>query len=199
VSAAFDHVADGAIRLLDAHELAPELRRRLDARVERLGYLGGFFRVAARQPAALAAFIDFTEAGKDALPDDLVEVVALTCATVQRNDYERHQHERLAVRLGLDASWVAAVERLDLLDATLTPAQRCVQRYVLDALADGGHGATPALRVMAEMLGEAAAVAVMLVCGRYVAHALVVNSCEIAPPVPSIFAEDDEPPARTRP
>jgi alkylhydroperoxidase family enzyme len=193
MSSAVQHVAGGAIRLLDFEALPPRLQARFAPRVERLGYLGDFFRVAAHQPAVLAAFGDFTDAGKAALPDDVVELVALTCATVAGNDYERHQHEQLCVRLGLGREWVAAVERLAPDEAPLTQAQRAVQRYVIAALADHGRGAGPALGAMAEAVGEAAAVAVMLVCGRYVAHALLVNSCGIAAPVPSIFDVGEAP------
>ena len=34
-----------------------------------------------------------------------------------------------------------------------------------------------------------AAIAVALICGRYVAHATIANSFGIQPPVPSIFAD----------
>jgi alkylhydroperoxidase family enzyme len=186
-----DRVADGAIRLLAFEQLTPELQERFAPRVERLGYLGDFFRVAAHQPEALTAFVDFTEAGKDALPEEIVELVALTCATAMGNDYERTQHERLAVTLGLEPSWVAEVERLAPEEAAIAPIQRCVQRSALDALADHGRGAGPALRALVEAVGEPDAVAVMLVCGRYVAHALLVNSCGIVAPVPSIFEPAD--------
>jgi len=185
-----DRVAGGTIGLLPLEELDDELRTRLAARVERLGYLGGFFRVAGHQPAMLAAFIDFTEAGKNALSPDLVELVALTCAAVLGNDYERHQHEWLAVRTGLGGDWVAAVESLDPDSAELPTQQRVAQRYVLDALRSHGHDAGPALQAMVSELGEEGAVGVMLVCGRYLAHALLVNSCAIEPPVRSIFDEE---------
>jgi alkylhydroperoxidase family enzyme len=177
------------IRPLELAELSPALRRRLRARVRRLGYLGGFFRVAGHQPEALLAFNEFTEAGKAALSDDLVELIAITCSTITANEYELHQHERLATSLGLEAGWVREVERVNPDAADLPTVHRTVQRYVLAALTGFGRGARDALALVVESLGEAQAVAVMLVCGRYVAHSLVVNSCEIAPPVPSIFGD----------
>src|SRR5438309_28638 len=67
----------------------------------RLGYLGEFFQVAAHQPAALSAFVSFSEALKDALPWRLVEVIALTVSARTGNAYERVQHERLALTLGM--------------------------------------------------------------------------------------------------
>lgn len=191
MSGAATSVADGTIPLLDFEQLAPALRQRLGARVERLGYLGDFFRVGGHQSAALAAFVDFTEAGKEALPDHLVELIALTCAVITTNEYERCQHERLALRLGFGADWIAAVERLDPEGAELSPLQGLVQRYVLAALADHGHGAQTALAAIVAESDVETAVAVMLICGRYVAHALVVNSCGIVAPVDSIFVDGE--------
>lgn len=166
------------------------LQRRLEARVRRLGYLGEFFQVAALQPALLAAFVDFTEAGQAALPEDLYELVALTVATYTSNRYERHQHERRALQLGLEARWIRAVERVDPERASLSRPQRIVQRYVLAALAGYGQHARDALAELIESLGAAPAVAVVMVCGRYVAHALLVNSCGLEPPVQSIFGDE---------
>ncbi len=36
----------------------------------------------------------------------------LTTATLMENAYERNQHERLCVRLGLGREWIREVERL---------------------------------------------------------------------------------------
>ncbi|MEO7398491.1 MAG: hypothetical protein ABIW84_08005 [Ilumatobacteraceae bacterium] len=142
---------------IDFDDLAPVLRESLRGRYERLGYLGDFFRHMAHQPAALIAFDAFTEACKHALPLELAETIALTVATKLGNDYERNQHERLAVRNGASRAWVSNVERLDpdahgtgLGDAgsggdELDDVARAVQRFVLssiDALAScaGGSG-----------------------------------------------------------
>jgi hypothetical protein len=100
-------------RRLTFDELDPELADVLRPRYERLGYLGGFFAHMGHQPAALAAFERFTLACREALPIELAEAVALTAATRLANDYERHQHERLAVRSGCTREWVAQIERLD--------------------------------------------------------------------------------------
>ena len=58
---------------LEFETLAPDLAKVLGPRVERLGYLGEFFKCAGHQPAALLSFIDFTEHSKKALPQRLVE------------------------------------------------------------------------------------------------------------------------------
>jgi hypothetical protein len=181
---------------LGLDEMAPRLAEALGPRVKRLGYLGDVFAYGAHQPDALLAFMDFTEASKAPLPDDLVELVALTVATRLSNDYERNQHERLSVRLGFGRDWVAAVEAaarsaaaVTVDDPLLTGAQRVVQSYVLAALADNGRGSERALQTVARELGAEAAIAVLMVVGRYVVHGLMVHSLGLAPPVPSIFED----------
>src|SRR6266568_6247955 len=94
---------------LSQEEMAPELAAMLRPRVERLGYLGEFFRYTAHQPQALISFLDFTEDLKKALPNNLTEVVALTVASFMSNAYERVQHERLSLKLGFGKDWVRDV------------------------------------------------------------------------------------------
>jgi hypothetical protein len=173
---------------LDFDELRPDLRDALRARYERLGYLGDFFRYMGHQPDALIAFDAFTEACKHALPFELAETISLTAATRLGNDYERHQHERLAVRNGLARDWVAGVEQLD--PAALPGAQGEVQRYVLaaiDSLAGGEDRSADALASLAAGLGDATAAAVALLTARFIGHATVSRACGLVPNVPSIF------------
>jgi alkylhydroperoxidase family enzyme len=179
------------VPLIGIDELDPAVRQRLQSKIDRLGYLGGFFQLTAHQPESLAAFIDYTDATKRALPDDLAEIVALTVATATGNNYERPQHERLSVKLGLGEDWVAHVEKLDPDNADLTLEQRATQRWVLAVLKAHGRGTTKELDALVRCLGPKAAIAVALMCGRYVAHATISNSFEIQPPVPSIFATSD--------
>jgi alkylhydroperoxidase family enzyme len=177
------------VPLIGIDELDPRVRQRLQAKIDRLGYLGVFFQLTAHQPEALAAFIDYTDATKKALPDDLAEVVALTVATATGNDYERHQHERLSVKLGLTKEWVASVEQLDPDSSDLTLEQRATQRWVLAVLKDHGRGTEVEVDSLVRGLGPKAAIAIALMCGRYVAHATIANSFGIQPPVPSIFVD----------
>lgn len=173
---------------IDLPDMPEELQAALRPRVERLGYLGDFFRLTAHQPVALRAFVELTESARGALPSRLAELVALTVATAAGNRYEQHQHERLSIRLGLGREWVAAVEQLrpeELTDA----GERAVQRYVVAALGDLGRNTHDLLEDVVERVGVAEAVAVLFVVGRYVAHAVVVNSLAISPPVPSIFED----------
>ena len=157
------------IARLDFDALAPRVQDVLRSRVERLGYLGEFFKCAGAQPDVLAPFMEMTEALKKALPDRLTETGALTIATLLDNRYELHQHERLAKKLGFGEEWVAAVEQLSPQDAPcLSDAERAVQRFVV-------------------AIGPEQTIAVMFLVGRYITHAMIVNGLELAPPVPSIF------------
>jgi alkylhydroperoxidase family enzyme len=175
------------VPLIGVEQLHPDVRRRLQPKIDRLGYLGAFFQLTAHQPEALAAFIDYTDATKKALPDDLAEIVALTVAAATGNDYERHQHERLAVKLGLTREWVASVERLDPDSGDLTLEQRATQHWVLAVLKEHGRGTEAEADGLVRALGPKVAIAISLMCGRYVAHATIANSFGIKPPVPSIF------------
>lgn len=183
-------VAESILPRLDAASLREDVAGYLEPRVQRLGYLGEFFRCAGHQPDALLDFMRYTESSKKGLPENLVEVIALTAAMANGNAYERNQHERLSVRLGFGAEWVAAVEKCDPDgDSALGADERAVQRYVLAALRSAGREARPAFEALVEVVGPQSAVAAMLVLGRYAVHAIVVNTLQLAPPVPSIFED----------
>lgn len=179
------------IRKLSFEELPPAIADRLAAKYERLGYLGEFFARTAHQPEALGAFIDFTNLSKGALNQRVVELIALTVATMQDVAYEKNQHERLSVKLGFGKDWVRDVERLVPEESVhLDQIEQRIQRYVVDAVRQNGVGVTHQLDRVVEAIGCDDTVAVMFVMARYVAHALLVNSMNIESPVPSIF--DDE-------
>ena len=178
-----------AISPLDFDELDPALQEALRPRYERLGYLGDFFRVMGRQPRALAAFDAFTEECKSALGPRLAEAVALTVATRVGNDYERTQHERLAVRSGLGRQWVSEVEALRPDDdgRALDDDVRAVQRFALAAV--GGGDAPRTLAALVAATDETTATAVVLLTARFAAHALISSACALRPMVPSIFED----------
>lgn len=180
-----------AIRPVDYEDLDGELRRAVQPRYERLGYLGDFFRYTAHQPAALIAFDAFTEACKRAVGPSLAETIALTVATRLGNDYERNQHERRAVRSGLGRGWVAGVERLDPDDTSnpLGEAERAVQRFVLAAVDPDGAASGARLDDVVAIVGESTAVAVALLTARFAAHALVSRALGLRAAVPSIFED----------
>jgi hypothetical protein len=166
--------------------MPPELSAMLRPRVERLGYLGEFFRCAAHQPRALASFMTWTEDLKAALPDKLAEVVALTVSRRLDNPYERVQHERLCLRLGFGEPWVRQAEALQPESAAaLGEDERAVQRLVLAVLERTGHNTAQELDAVVRTVGHEKAIAVLMLIGRYATHALMVNSLGLAPPVPS--------------
>lgn len=171
-------------------DLEPRLAGALRARVERLGYLGEFFRVLAHQPKALTGFVEFTEAAKAGVDKKLIELLALTVASHLGNAYERNQHERLSVRLGFGRDWVAAVERLEPETApVLEDHERQLQRFALDSVRSNGKQAPEAYDDLVRTHGVDAAVAMLMILGRYVAHAFMVNTLRLDPPVPSIWED----------
>jgi len=170
---AFDDLTDG-------------LKRELDAKVRRLGYLGEFFQVAAHQPQALEHFIRFTETLKEALPINLVELLALTISTLSGNAYERVQHERLALKSGLGETWVRAVERLTPDEAgELSVIERAAQRLALGMARNQGRGNKPEADAFLALTDAPRLMGVMLTVGRYLAHASICNTLEIKAPVSS--------------
>ncbi|MBD7939950.1 carboxymuconolactone decarboxylase family protein [Brevundimonas guildfordensis] len=177
------------IERLEFDQLAPRVQHVLRARVERLGYLGEFFKCSGHQPDILAPFMEMTEALKAALPDRLTEVVALTVATMMGNKYELHQHERLSRKLGFGEDWVAAVEQISRDAPLMSSAERAVQQLAAALLERRGMGVSAELERVIEEIGAAQGVAIMFLVGRYVTHALIVNALELEPPVSSIFAE----------
>lgn len=174
---------------LDFGDLEPTLAAALEPRMKRLGYLGEFFRCAAHKPAALLAFHEFTVNAKQGLDDRVVETIALTMSVWVKNDYERNQHERLSVRLGFGRDWVEEVEKLSPDDANLSNVEKAVQRYCLKAAENKGKNAAREFEQVIDELGPEGAVAVLMVMGRYLVHGLIVNTLDLAPPVPSIFED----------
>lgn len=171
---------------LSQEEMAPELASMLRPRVERLGYLGEFFRCTAHQPKALMSFLTFTEDLKKALPDKLTEIVALTVASVTNNAYERVQHERLSLKLGFGETWVRSVLALNPAKTNpLSAEEAAVQRLALAVVERKGHGTGPEFEAVIRAIGHEQAIAVLMLIGRYMTHALIVNTLDLAPPVPS--------------
>jgi alkylhydroperoxidase family enzyme len=171
---------------LPREKLHPELEAFLRPRIERLGYLGEFFQCTAHQPEALLSFLEFTDHLKHALPNNLTEVVSLTVAQLMNNRYERVQHERLSLKLGFGEDWLREVLSL-FADGggQLSEQEVLVQRLVVAAINRKGHDVTPELEPVVRSLGPAMTIAVLMLVGRYVSHALIANALNLAAPVPS--------------
>ena len=179
-----------SIPRLAFEDLASPLAEALKPRVDRLGYLGEFFRIMGHQPGPLRAFVEFTESAKAPLDKRIVEVVALTVATCRGNAYERNQHERLCIRLGLGREWVTDVEALLPNNSQLlNENEKHAQRFVLFAVNGPANEAQVAFETIVEVFGRESAIAILMVVGRYVAHAVMVSVLGIAPPVPSIYED----------
>jgi len=175
---------------LTARRIRSDIAESLAAKYRRLGYLGEFFAATAHQPDALKAFIDFTDAAKGELDQRIVELIALTVATMKNVPYEKNQHERLSVKLGYGRDWVGAVEALEPdAQAALSPTEKCVQQFVIAAVSRDGHDTAELLERIVAVLGHERAIAVLMVMGRYTTHAIMVNSLDIKAPVPSIFED----------
>ena len=167
-------------------ELDPELAEVLRPKVERLKYLGEFFQCTAHQPQALTSFHKLTEELKEALPDNLTELVALSVAAIMGNDYERVQHERLALKLGFSEAWIREVLSLKAeRGSELSEDERLAQRLVIAVIERQGHDTTTELETVIEAIGHMRAVGVLMLIGRYVMHALIANSLALEPPVTS--------------
>ena len=167
---------------LPAEEMSPELSAFLAPRVKRLGYLGEFFQCTAHQPKALLSFLEYTEHLKHALPERLTEVVVLSVAAMLENPYERIQHERLCIKLGLAPEWIEAVKSLRGEAPILSAQEQVVQRFTVAAVERNGHNTGSELETMIDVVGVEQAVAVMMLIGRYISHSLIVNSLNLSPP-----------------
>lgn len=179
-----------SIRRLELADMREDLRAYLKPRVARLKYLGEMFKCAAHAPGVLLSLMHFTDELKKALPDRISETAVLTTATLMENRYERNQHERLCIRLGYGADWIRDVERLQPGEASLLDAdERAVQRYVMAAVRTRALEAEREFDEVVVRLGESQAMALVMLIGRYVTHALTVNTLRLAPPVPSIFED----------
>jgi alkylhydroperoxidase family enzyme len=171
---------------LSREKLHPELEAFLQPRIERLGYLGEFFQCTAHQPEALLSFLEFTDHLKHALPNNLTEVVSLTVAQLMNNRYERVQHERLSLKLGFGEDWLREVLSLFADGGGQRSEQEVlVQRLVVATINRKGHDVTPELEPVVRSLGPAMTIAVLMLVGRYVSHALIANALNLTAPVPS--------------
>jgi alkylhydroperoxidase family enzyme len=181
-------VMSTGIPRLEMEQLPENLATYLEPRVKRLGYLGELFKCAGNAPDVILQFMHFTDSLKDALPHRLTELGALTVAGYMQNDYERNQHERLSIKLGFSKEWVAQVNTLLADDSNeLEQVERVAQRYALAALRSRGLEAGAEFEALAALLPPSQAMAFVMLVGRYVTHAMIVNTLGLKPPVPSIF------------
>jgi hypothetical protein len=168
-------------------DLEPALASALEARYQRLGYLGEFFACMAHQPEALKSFVEFTELAKAPLDKRIIEVIALTLATESGNLYERNQHERLSIRNGFSPDWIRQIQKLD--PDGVAPEDKLIQRWTLAVARRCYAEAAPLFQAVTEELGVTTAIAALMIAARYIAHSAMVQTLGLNPPVPSIFED----------
>jgi len=173
---------DVGVTPLELADLPDDLRQQLSPRVQRLGYLGDFFRYCGHQPDALLHFDQFTEALKKALPDDLTETVALTVAATAGNEYERAQHERLSRKLGFTDAWIASLTGGQARPAGLSGDQLDARALALAMFDRDWDRAQSCLASLAARIGPQQAVGVLMLAGRYLAHAAISNTLHLSIP-----------------
>jgi alkylhydroperoxidase family enzyme len=176
-------VAPPVFQPIGYDDLPPALREALRARVERLGYIGGFFAFAAPQPRALEAFNAFSETLRENVPMNLVEIVALAVSTAYGSVYESTQHRRLAATHGHGPDWIDAAAGTD--DNPLSDAERAVRTLVQAMVRTGGHGVRDELERVYELLDREQTVGVLLLAVRYIGHAHMANALELTEPPPA--------------
>ena len=87
--------------------------------------------------------------------------------------------------------WIQQLELLDPDHADSLSAQdRLIQKWALAIDRRSFSDARQLFDAVIEQLGHEKAVAALMVVGRYVAHSAMVQTLNLAPPVPSIFDDD---------
>lgn len=178
---------DGLERL-SLEQVEPALRVELEPTVARLGYFGEFFQVFGAVPGAVTAFMGYTKAVKAPLADSENEVLALTVCSALGDSYERIQHERLSMRLGLDIGWIAAAEgRTGANMARLNVEETALRELALAIIATHGKGCRTAVAVATSAVGGQKTAAALLQVTRFMSIATLCNALELSLPVPSVF------------
>lgn len=176
---------------LEYEELTPALKDVFRARVERLGYLGEFFKVMSHAPETMGGFYTITESLKQVLPDNFTEIVSLSLSSRLGNRYEQYQNERLSRRLGFSDDWIREALTPDNgPDSVFSPEEKAVQAFAIAVMERKGHGVAAELDAIIDAIGPEQTVGVMWLIGRTVTHAMISNTLKLEPPVKSIFDED---------
>ncbi len=175
---------------LEFEELTPELQDVFRARVERLGYLGEFFKVMSHAPETMGGFHTITESLKQVLPDNFTEIVSLSLSSRLGNRYEQYQNERLSQKLGFSDQWInEALNPDDGPDSVFGAEEKAVQAFAIAVMERKGQGVGAERDAIIGAIGAQMTVAVMWLIGRTVTHALISNTLELDAPVESIFGQ----------
>ncbi|MEE8623497.1 MAG: hypothetical protein V3T27_06390 [Alphaproteobacteria bacterium] len=173
---------------LEFEELTPELKEMFRPRLERLGYLGEFFKCMSHQPRTMMGFYTITESLKGALPDNFTQIVCLSVSSRLGNLYEQYQNERLSRKLGFSDAWIReAVTPATDDDSVFGEQERLVQMFAIAAALRYGKGVTEEFENLVKAIGAEQAIGVLWLVGRTVTHALISNALRLEPPVQSLF------------
>ncbi|MFN4283194.1 MAG: hypothetical protein ACK4NA_11195 [Alphaproteobacteria bacterium] len=174
---------------IEFEDIEPKLRELFRPRVERLGYLGEFFRVMSAQPETMFGYFTITESLKKALPDNFTEIVSLSISSRLGNLYEQHQNEQLSRKLGFSDEWIR--EALEGQGATnlFDDKEKAVQAYAIAAAQRSGRDVEAEFEALVKAVGPEQAIAVVWLVIRTVSHAIISNTLQLASPVKSIFAK----------
>jgi hypothetical protein len=114
----------------------------------------------------------------------VTEIIALTIASRSGNEYERVQHERLALKLGMTEGEVAAiVGGRALAESEQFSETECVAAELATCVVSaGGRGCPTAYARLETLEGSAVAVACLMTAARYLAHATMANTWALRPP-----------------
>lgn len=170
-------------------DIEPKLKELFRPRVERLGYLGEFFRVMSAQPETMLGFFTITESLKKALPDNFTEIVSLSISSRLGNLYEQYQNEQLSRKLGFSDEWIR--EALEGQGAThlFDAKEKAVQDYAIAAALRSGQNVEKEFEALVQAVGPEQAIAVVWLVTRTISHAVISNTLQLAAPVKSIFAK----------
>jgi hypothetical protein len=176
---------------LEFEELTPALQDIFRARVERLGYLGEFFKVMSHAPETMEGFYQITESLKQVLPDNFTEIVSLALSSRLGNRYEQYQNEHLSRRLGFSDDWIReALGPVDGAGSVFGPDEKAVQAFAIAMMERHGQNLEAERDAVIEAIGPEKTVGVMWLVGRTVTHAMLSNTLKLDPPVASLFDEE---------
>jgi alkylhydroperoxidase family enzyme len=175
---------------LALEKCTPEIQDMLRPVVDRLGYFGEFFQVAGHLPAALQEFMAYTGAVKSPLDLRQNEVLALSTCAEAGGDYERIQHERLALNSGLDPNWIAEVIGKHTPTPSLLSAEdKALRDLAIATVQRDGRDVGAEISIVAELLGPEKAMAVVFQITRFQMISTLTKMFEMSLPVTSIFDE----------
>jgi len=72
----------------------------------------------------------------------------------------------------------------------LSEQEVLVQRLVVAVVDRRGHDTTPELEAVVRSIGPAKTIAVLMLIGRYMSHAMIVNTLNLPAPVPSPLGDE---------